>query len=73
MNIKELAIYITGHSGDIGCQTAPEWEYEQLLTELVKPMVKEAYFDGWSDGRNTTVCDGNPTHNWVESETYKLT
>ena len=70
MNVKELAMYITEHSGDIGTLTAPEWEYEQLLTALLQPIAKEAYFDGWSDARNTTVCDGDPTHDWIDSDTF---
>lgn len=33
MTLKELAIYITEHSGDIGTSTAPEFEYEQLIKQ----------------------------------------
>jgi hypothetical protein len=34
MKIKELAHYIVENSGDIGCETAPEFVYENLLRDI---------------------------------------
>ena len=34
--------------------------------------VRDAYFDGWHDGRNTTTVDGDTTYDWNDSETKAL-
>ena len=45
----------------------------QILTkEQVILMVKEAYKDGWHDGRNTTSVTGDPFLDWDESETKSM-
>ena len=37
-----------------------------------KAELEAAYEDGWHDGRNTTVVDGDYTHDWITSETKQL-
>lgn len=33
--------------------------------------IREAYEEGWSDGRNTTSVTGDPSDDWAKSDAFK--